>query len=276
MPGASSPLSSSSEPHPALLSFPPWSWGPAGWHPEADVLLPVAAEVGDFLSLDLGGTNFRVMLVKVGEGEEGQWSVKTKHQMYSIPEDAMTGTAEMVSSEGQGLGGWGLGGQGGGWASGARGPWGWGPRRWGWEARGLGMGTRGLGVRGLGSWGPGAGIKSAWDLSTPSSWQDGLPVHQGQGHLLAGELLSLRGPREGAEWPPGMAPAGHIPAQFSRKARHVTAAAGTRPSNGHTAHSAISLCVTPSPSTSMDIKWGDCSHHVCPWWGDSGEGAEVQ
>lgn len=38
------------------------------------------------------------MLVKVGEGEAGQWSVKTKHQMYSIPEDAMTGTAEMVSS----------------------------------------------------------------------------------------------------------------------------------------------------------------------------------
>lgn len=59
--------------------------------------LPGFAEVGDFLSLDLGGTNFRVMLVKVGEGEEGQWKVKTKHQMYSIPEDAMTGTAEMVS-----------------------------------------------------------------------------------------------------------------------------------------------------------------------------------
>lgn len=39
------------------------------------------------------------MLVKVGEGEVGQWSVKTKHQMYSIPEDAMTGTAEMVSSQ---------------------------------------------------------------------------------------------------------------------------------------------------------------------------------
>lgn len=57
----------------------------------------MAAEVGDFLSLDLGGTNFRVMLVKVGEGEAGHWSVKTKHQMYCIPEDAMTGTAEMVS-----------------------------------------------------------------------------------------------------------------------------------------------------------------------------------
>lgn len=162
MPGASSPLSSSSEPHPALLSFPPWSWGPAGWHPEADVLLPVAAEVGDFLSLDLGGTNFRVMLVKVGEGEEGQWSVKTKHQMYSIPEDAMTGTAEMVSSEGQGLGGWGLGGQGGGWASGARGPWGWGqgagagrPEDWGWGPGDWGSGAWGAGGQGLGSSLPG-------------------------------------------------------------------------------------------------------------------------
>ncbi|XP_026573804.1 glucokinase [Pseudonaja textilis] len=57
---------------------------------------PEGSEVGDFLSLDLGGTNFRVMLVKVGDDEEGQWKVKTKHQMYSIPEDAMTGTAEML------------------------------------------------------------------------------------------------------------------------------------------------------------------------------------
>ncbi|XP_045437055.1 hexokinase-4 isoform X1 [Pipistrellus kuhlii] len=57
---------------------------------------PEGSEVGDFLSLDLGGTNFRVMLVKVGEGEAGHWSVKTKHQMYCIPEDAMTGTAEML------------------------------------------------------------------------------------------------------------------------------------------------------------------------------------
>lgn len=36
------------------------------------------------------------MLVKVGEDEEGSWKVLTKKQMYSIPEDAMTGTAEMV------------------------------------------------------------------------------------------------------------------------------------------------------------------------------------
>lgn len=48
------------------------------------------------------------MLVKVGEGEAGQWSVKTKHQMYSIPEDAMTGTAEMVSGPRAGKGGLGV------------------------------------------------------------------------------------------------------------------------------------------------------------------------
>uniref|UniRef100_A0A7N9AV15 Phosphotransferase n=1 Tax=Mastacembelus armatus TaxID=205130 RepID=A0A7N9AV15_9TELE len=57
---------------------------------------PEGSEVGDFLALDLGGTNFRVMLVKVGEDEERSWKVETKNQMYSIPEDAMTGTAEML------------------------------------------------------------------------------------------------------------------------------------------------------------------------------------
>ncbi|KAG7476855.1 hypothetical protein MATL_G00087340 [Megalops atlanticus] len=57
---------------------------------------PEGSEVGDFLALDLGGTNFRVMLVKVGEDEERGWKVETKHRMYSIPEDAMTGTAEML------------------------------------------------------------------------------------------------------------------------------------------------------------------------------------
>ncbi|XP_053574115.1 hexokinase-4 [Bombina bombina] len=57
---------------------------------------PDGSEVGDFLALDLGGTNFRVMLVKVGEDIEGEWKVQTKHKMYSIPEDAMTGTAQML------------------------------------------------------------------------------------------------------------------------------------------------------------------------------------
>ncbi|KAK2840690.1 hypothetical protein Q7C36_012269 [Tachysurus vachellii] len=57
---------------------------------------PEGSEVGDFLALDLGGTNFRVMLVVVGEDEDRGWKVETKHRMYSIPEDAMTGTAEML------------------------------------------------------------------------------------------------------------------------------------------------------------------------------------
>ncbi|TNN40492.1 Glucokinase [Liparis tanakae] len=57
---------------------------------------PEGSEVGDFLALDLGGTNFRVMLVKVVEDEERSWKVETTNQMYSIPEDAMTGTAQMV------------------------------------------------------------------------------------------------------------------------------------------------------------------------------------
>lgn len=53
-------------------------------------------DVGDFIALDLGGTNFRVMLVKVGEDEKRGWKVETRHQVYSIPETTMTGTAEMV------------------------------------------------------------------------------------------------------------------------------------------------------------------------------------
>lgn len=61
-----------------------------------DVWCFLSTEVGDFLALDLGGTNFRVMLVKVGEDDERSFKVQTKNQMYSIPEDAMTGTAEMV------------------------------------------------------------------------------------------------------------------------------------------------------------------------------------
>ncbi|KAJ3604589.1 hypothetical protein NHX12_029329 [Muraenolepis orangiensis] len=57
---------------------------------------PEGSEVGDFLALDLGGTNFRVMLVIVGEDEEKGWKVETKNQMYSLHEDTMTGTAEML------------------------------------------------------------------------------------------------------------------------------------------------------------------------------------
>ncbi len=34
--------------------------------------------------------------MKVGEDEERGWKVETKYHMYSIHEDTMTGTAEMV------------------------------------------------------------------------------------------------------------------------------------------------------------------------------------
>uniref|UniRef100_UPI00398F0F1A hexokinase-4 isoform X1 n=2 Tax=Pristiophorus japonicus TaxID=55135 RepID=UPI00398F0F1A len=57
---------------------------------------PDGSEVGDFLALDLGGTNFRVMLVKVSEDAQGGWKIETSNQMYDIPADVMTGTAEML------------------------------------------------------------------------------------------------------------------------------------------------------------------------------------
>uniref|UniRef100_A0A8C4PY30 Phosphotransferase n=1 Tax=Eptatretus burgeri TaxID=7764 RepID=A0A8C4PY30_EPTBU len=57
---------------------------------------PDGSEVGDFLALDLGGTNIRVMVVKTGTDEVGTWKVETKVQVYSIPKDTMTGTAEML------------------------------------------------------------------------------------------------------------------------------------------------------------------------------------
>ncbi|XP_059822983.1 hexokinase-4 isoform X3 [Hypanus sabinus] len=57
---------------------------------------PDGSEVGDFLALDLGGTNFRVMLVKVEEDETKSWKIATNNQMYSIPTDVMTDTAEIL------------------------------------------------------------------------------------------------------------------------------------------------------------------------------------
>lgn len=48
-------------------------------------------ERGDFLALDLGGTNFRVLLVRVtAEG------VKITNQIYSIPENVAQGSGQQV------------------------------------------------------------------------------------------------------------------------------------------------------------------------------------
>ncbi|KAM9744414.1 hexokinase-2 [Menidia menidia] len=51
---------------------------------------PDGTEQGEFLALDLGGANFRVLLVKVrADGERG---VEMEDQIYAIPEDIMRGS----------------------------------------------------------------------------------------------------------------------------------------------------------------------------------------
>ncbi|XP_034366355.1 hexokinase-3 isoform X1 [Arvicanthis niloticus] len=52
---------------------------------------PDGSERGDFLALDLGGTNFRVLLVRVAEG-----SVQIVNQIYSIPECVAQGSGQKL------------------------------------------------------------------------------------------------------------------------------------------------------------------------------------
>ncbi|XP_067295553.1 hexokinase-2 isoform X1 [Pseudorasbora parva] len=53
---------------------------------------PDGTERGDFLALDLGGTNFRVLLVRVRSGKRR--SVEMHNKIYTIPQDIMQGTGE--------------------------------------------------------------------------------------------------------------------------------------------------------------------------------------
>lgn len=53
------------------------------------------SEKGEFLALDLGGTNFRVLLVRVRNGMRR--SVEMHNKIYSIPQDIMQGTGDEVS-----------------------------------------------------------------------------------------------------------------------------------------------------------------------------------
>uniref|UniRef100_A0A4W3I502 Hexokinase-2 n=1 Tax=Callorhinchus milii TaxID=7868 RepID=A0A4W3I502_CALMI len=55
---------------------------------------PDGTEKGDFLALDLGGTNFRVLLVKVRNGMRR--GVEMQNKIYAIPTEAMEGTGEEV------------------------------------------------------------------------------------------------------------------------------------------------------------------------------------
>nr|XP_023833898.1 hexokinase-2-like isoform X3 [Salvelinus alpinus] len=54
--------------------------------------MPDGTENGEFLALDLGGTNFRVLLVRVRCGKRR--SVEMHNKIYSIPQEAMQGTGE--------------------------------------------------------------------------------------------------------------------------------------------------------------------------------------
>lgn len=55
------------------------------------------AENGDFLALDLGGTNFRVLLVKIRSGKRR--TVEMHNKIYAIPVEVMQGTGEEVHQE---------------------------------------------------------------------------------------------------------------------------------------------------------------------------------
>lgn len=51
-------------------------------------------EQGEFLALDLGGSTFRVLLVRVMA--DGEQKVEMENQIYVIPEDLMRGSGAEV------------------------------------------------------------------------------------------------------------------------------------------------------------------------------------
>ena len=53
------------------------------------------SETGKYLALDLGGTNFRVLVVKIRTGLRK--SVRMYNKIYAIPLEIMQGTGEEVS-----------------------------------------------------------------------------------------------------------------------------------------------------------------------------------
>lgn len=62
--------------------------------PNKGFFLSCIAENGDFLALDLGGTNFRVLLVKIRSGKRR--TVEMHNKIYAIPIEVMQGTGEEV------------------------------------------------------------------------------------------------------------------------------------------------------------------------------------
>lgn len=71
--------------HEALLSACWWN----------ATLTSSTTEKGKFLALDLGGTNFRVLLVKIRSGRR---SVRMYNKIFAIPLEIMQGTGEEVTA----------------------------------------------------------------------------------------------------------------------------------------------------------------------------------
>lgn len=86
--------------HPLPTDIPGGTWSFKSWWfleefcPKLIVTLPFSAEHGEFLALDLGGTNFRVLWVKVTDN--GLQKVEMENQIYAIPEDIMRGSGTQV------------------------------------------------------------------------------------------------------------------------------------------------------------------------------------
>lgn len=57
---------------------------------------PDGTEHGDYLALDLGGSSFRVLLVRIRPGKKH--NVDMHHKIYSIPQETMQGTGEELFS----------------------------------------------------------------------------------------------------------------------------------------------------------------------------------
>lgn len=72
-----------------------WFWGSPLWFEFWGSPLAFSSpEDGDFLALDLGGTNFRVLRVKVSDN--GLQKVEMESQIYEIHEDLMRGSGMQV------------------------------------------------------------------------------------------------------------------------------------------------------------------------------------
>lgn len=58
------------------------------------IFFPLLTEKGDFIALDLGGSNFRILRVKVSH--EKKQTVQMESEIYDTPEDIIHGSGTRV------------------------------------------------------------------------------------------------------------------------------------------------------------------------------------